>query len=210
MTKMFEYDKMRANLTKGLKYLKMYKPYTKDEIINVDNEIRDFFNRNNIELKSGMDIIKVCKELGFKVFSLSLPDRIDGVILVNQTNKLIGISNKIIPQDARRVIAHELAHYIFESKKQPESEMLFAMKDSILHGDEKSAFENLMDLFAASILVPKEEFLKDIKKYQIKKAYTVDEAASKLSFNVVLALAEKYDVEETLILRRIAEVSHYA
>lgn len=190
-------------------FLKMYKKHTKEEIEEVEKEIKIFFDKNDIKLESGFDVVKACKKIGFTMLSLSLPQGIDGVIMVGKKGKVIGVSNKTQPQDARFVIAHELGHYIHELRDKKEDEVLFAMKDSILHGVAKSDLENLIDLIAASILVPKDEFLSDMKKYGIKKTTEIDEA-KKTSFNAIIELSAKYDVAEDLIIRRVVEVSCYA
>ncbi len=187
----------------------MYKKPTEEEVKTTDNEIESFFKKNNGVLEPQIDIIKTCKKFGFKMLSLALPKGIDGVIVADKEDKIIGVSNTIPPQDARFVIAHELAHYIHELRGKSEEEALVAMKDSILHGEEKSDVEHLMDLFSASILVPKDDFLKDMEKYSIQKTRDIKEA-SKVSFNTIRELAEKYDVDEDLIIRRITEVSCYA
>ncbi|MBQ8684969.1 MAG: ImmA/IrrE family metallo-endopeptidase [Clostridia bacterium] len=182
---------------------------TEEEVKATDKEIESFFAKNNKTLAPQIDIIKTCKEFGFKVLSLSLPKGVDGVIIADKDDKIIGVSNTVPPQDARFVIAHELAHYIHDLRGKSEEEALVAMKDSVLHGKEKNDLEHLMDLFAASILVPKDDFLVDMKSFAIKKTRDVKEAA-RVSFNIVRELAEKYDVNEDLIIRRIAEVSCYA
>lgn len=193
---------------KGLDYLKMCRRPTEDKIKMVDKEIENFFTKNNGSLGPQIDIIKTCKDFGFKVLSLSLPKGVDGLIIADKTDKIIGVSNTIPPQDARFVIAHELGHYIHELRGKKEEEVFVAMKDSILHGNEKSELEHLMDLFAASILVPKDNFLKDMEEMGIQKTRDVTQAAY-VSFRIIMDLAEKYDVNEDLIIRRIAEVSCY-
>ena len=186
----------------------MYKEFTKEEIDNVEKEVKEFFNENKIELSPDIDIIKVGKELGFQMLSLSLPQGVDGVIKVGKEGKIIGVSNKTNPQEVRFVIAHELAHYLHKLKMENEEKPMFAMKDSILHGIKKDDNEHLMDLIAATILVPKDYFVQDIKNADIGVVEDIEKAKN-VGYAVIKELAEKYNVNADMIVRRIVEVSQY-
>lgn len=193
---------------KGLNYLKMYREFTKDKMMEVDQEVATFFQKNGFILKANFDIINTCSQLGFKMISLSLPKGIDGVIAVEKGTKLIGVSNRVTPLESRFVVAHELAHYIHESKGKKEEEVLFAMKDSILHDEQKSEIEDLMDFMAAAILVPKDLFLEDLRKLNISKVVSIDET-NKIEIGKIEELSKIYNVDTKMIMRRIFEVSCY-
>lgn len=193
---------------KGLNYLKMYREFTKEKIREVEQEVAAFVQKNSFTLKANLDIINTCSQLGFKMISLSLPKGIDGVIMVGKGAKLIGVSNRVTPLESRFVVAHELAHYIHESKGKKEEDVLFAMKDSILHDEQKSEIEDLMDFMAATILVPKDLFLEDLKDLQIAKVSSINETKN-IEIGKIEKLAKKYNVDAKMIMRRIFEVSDY-
>lgn len=184
----------------------MYRVITKEKRREAEREVVDFFK--GIELSANFDVIKLCSQFGFRMISLSLPNGIDGVIMVDGETKVIGVSNRVSPVDARFVVAHELAHFIHESQGKGINEVFFAAKDSILHDNEKSEDEDLMDFIAAAILVPKELFLKDLKALGIAKVFSLDET-KKIEYGIIENLAKKYNVADKLIMRRIFEVSDY-
>lgn len=187
----------------------MYKEFSKEKIRKIEGEIEDFFKKNK-RLDSyripNFDIIQLCSSLGFKMLSLNLPKEIDGIILVKNGAKAIGVSNRVNPKDSRFVVAHELAHYIHASKGKADADVIFAMKDSILHDKEKTDEENIMDLMAAAILVPQKMFVADMKENEINYVSSFEEAKN-VSFGKIDSLATKYNVNKIMIIRRIYEVS---
>lgn len=97
----------------------MYKEFTDEEIKKADKEIENFFVANkclDFCQTPNFDIIKLCSSLGFEMLSLNLDRGIDGVVLVKSGKKIIGVSNRVAPRASRFVVAHELAHYIHESR----------------------------------------------------------------------------------------------
>lgn len=193
---------------KGLDYLKMYKVFTEEKMKEIDAEVALFFKDNGFSLKANFDIINTCTQLGFKMISLDLPKGIDGVIAVGKGSKLIGLSNRVTPLESRFVVAHELAHYIYESRGKKEEDILFAMKDSILHDEQKSEIEDLMDFMAAAILVPKDLFLEDLRKLDLSKVFKIDEVHN-IEIGKIEKLSKQYNVDPKMIMRRIFEVSCY-
>jgi len=187
----------------------MVTEYSKDDIKRLENEINNFCNEKGISLKPKLDIVKECKNLGFLVVSLSLPDKIDGAILVENNQKIIGVNEKITDRkEINRVVAHELSHYIRKLKEQEESKMLFAMKDSILHNEEKDASENEMDYMSAAVLVPMDSFVGFIELFGLKNIKEFSDV-KKVSKSKINYLANYYNVEEELIKRRIVEAARY-
>lgn len=184
----------------------MYKEPTLDEIKSVENEVEAFVKKYKLNLEANFDVINdVCSKVGIETFSLSMPKGIDGVIMVGKGSKVIGVSNRISSIDSRFVVAHELAHFIVESKKKDEKDILLAMKDSILHDEKKDDNENRMDLIAAAILVPKELFLRDLEEKKISGISKYEDAKN-IAFWKIDDLAKKYNVNPELITRRIFEV----
>lgn len=190
----------------------MYKEYSKEKKIELEKRISDFCQKHDINLGVNSDITEICNNLGFTVLSLELPQNLkdfDGVILVNKDKKTIGINNEVSSKKARFVLAHELSHYITKleecSNYEESKEVLFATKDRIFHGGEKSELEHDMDYMAAAILVPKDEFKKYLDKFHIKE--TVIEKAEKIDQQILNFLSYTFNVEEDVIIRRVVEVS---
>ncbi len=188
----------------------MYKAYTKEKIESFEKELQEFFKRKGIQLTPKTDLVKVARDLGFKMYSLSLPQGIDGIISIDKKDKRIGVSNSLKHIDSRRVIAHELGHYIRQINENngDEETLFFAMKDSIFHDEKKSVVEDEMDYLAAAILVPMEDFIKSLKDFGIENVTELEET-NKISLLDKTRLAEHYDVETALIERRIVEACKY-
>lgn len=87
-----------------------------------------------------------------------------------------------------------------------DADVLFATKDHILHDTKKTYKENLMDLMAATILVPKKIFVEDMHKNDIKYISSFEKVKEVEPWKIEL-LANKYNVDPTMIERRIYEVS---
>lgn len=188
----------------------MYIEYTKEEIVKFESEIENFCNSKGINLKPQMDLVRVGKDLGFKMYSLTLPFGIDGVISIGKGAKRIGVNNRLKHMNSRRVIAHELGHYIRQLTKHEgqEDTLLFAMKDSIFHDEQKSKEENEMDYYAAAILVPMDGFVKRLEELNISGIHSLSQIDN-VSLVDRVRLAEIYDVEVSLIERRIVEACKY-
>ena len=148
----------------------------------------------------------MANQLGFKVLSFEMPEKLDGVILVDNDEKSIGVDTRLTPMNIRKVIAHELGHYIREvSRNNGKEDILFAMKDRIFHDDEKSDEENEMDYYAAAILVPFKHLKGMIKGLNIKGIRSLKDA-EEISSEKIDLLSAYYRVDKELIKRRIYEV----
>lgn len=185
--------------------LSLYMPLTKEKMNELETRVETFFKDNKIPLERKLDITKVCTSLGITVSSLKLPDelknQIDGLILVKEGSKKIGINSELSPQKARFVIAHELSHYITQGDS-----LEYAFKDEIYHGKEKSQLEQYMDYMAAAILVPRKIFKVYLDVLSIEGEYNKETV---LEVNPVLIdlLADRFQVEKDVIYRRIIEVA---
>ena len=188
----------------------MYKPYSPEKIREFENEISTFFKRNEITLIPNMDLTATCIGLGFSMFSMELPKDIDGIILANKFVKKIGISNKLGLKDARRVIAHELSHYIHHlSEVGDSSKLVVALKDNILHDNKKTDLENQMDYMAAAILVPMDSFIEELRGLGIKGITKIEQVRDQVEKIKINYLATLYEVDADLIERRIVEACTY-
>lgn len=192
--------------------------YTKDEIQALEAILFKFCQKNGLNLTNKTDIVSVCNSLDIGTYNLPLSeDNLDGVILIDQDIRAIGVDEALDPFDKRFVIAHELGHYIFESiihdesGENGDSKLIFAERDKILHGNQKSEKENQTDYLAAAILVPLHQFKKDlIEKNKIKDfngIRTIKDVYNKISISIIEDLSEEYRVKAEVIVRRIAEVA---
>lgn len=192
----------------------MCKVFTHDKSSMLEEKIEKFCQNNTLTLGRNSDIIRFGKNLGFDIFKMPLDnEKIDGVILFDNEEKLIGVNESLDLQDSRFVIAHEIAHFITQKLETQSGEApFFAMRDKILHGEKKAPLENDMDYMAAAILVPKDLFMKDLKALNIDIKDKNDEKTVKDSINdfVIQYLSQLYNVKDSVIIRRIAELSYYA
>lgn len=187
----------------------MYTPLTKEKMDELEERIDDFFSENSLKHDCGTDISQVCNQLGIQVYGLKfndeISDEIDGVILVKDGKKMIGINEKLEPKDARFVIGHELSHYITQSTNQREN-FKYAFKDKIFHGEEKTILEQEMDFMSAAILVPKKQMKEYLKIFKIEGKSDI-KSAKQVNSLIIDLLADKFNVNTDVIYRRIVEVS---
>lgn len=134
------------------------------------------FNSDYYLCDSATPIVKIVKQFGFKAYREQIKDNnLSGDISINgDTYDVYGHDKVIIVNEMdeiyhqRFVTAHELAHYLFDflgnSQYDDKSQKFTAAyyKDNHNTADEKRA-----NRFAASILMPKDIF---IKQYNIAKA----------------------------------------
>lgn len=214
-------------MTKVVKFFKIALYKCEGEIINyfmgevykrsqseiLENQLSEFLKKNGFRLDNETDIISICEKLNLSAFYASLDElNVDGFILVNENHRVIGIDEKLSALDARFLIAHELGHYITEVKDKQPSEVLIAAKDKLYHGKEKSSHEHDMDYLAAAILVPKNQFIWELKALDINfgTLHSEEEVRKNIQPDLIAFFAKRYRVKEQLIVRRIAEVSYYA
>lgn len=147
-----------------------------------------------------VDIISLVKTYGFIVGNANLPNDDDGFILVEKgagnklnvnSDKIIGVNRKRGLFDKRFTIAHEIGHYILNNGNEQE---IFAHREN---KKGKCEEENDIDYFAACLLMPKEDFTKELKNLEslgYREGYIVE------------FLKEKYKVPPLSVIRRIQEV----
>lgn len=195
----------------------MCKIYTKEKSEPLEKRLEAFYEKNNVrDISYNTDILSLCKNLGITTLSLPLEKQhLDGIILVDDESddKIIGFDRDLKLKQVRFVVAHELGHYITAVAEHKKGRLLVAKRDNILHGGDKSQEEQDMDYLAAAILVPKDDFINELIGYEIKLDELKDrsEAGVKrfVSPEKISFFADRYRVEEPVILRRIAEVAYY-
>lgn len=151
-------------------------------------------------------IIRLLSELDFFVFNNSLGRNVCGLIQINKEDQSMidafGNSQVIILNEqeelghARFVAAHELGHYIFEYDGIQKQFMNTYMKNA-----HSNHIEQICNRFAASLLMPKELF---IKQYCLAQNEIDD-----IDF-IVYYLSRFFKTSKKSIKKRVWEVFEYA
>ena len=187
----------------------MYKLLPKDKRNELENRVDVFFQEKNIKLNEKIDITGVCNNLGIRVLSLSfspaLNEQVHGVIFVDGADKQIGVNSSLDTRAARFVVSHELSHYITDTMLSNGKNKQFAHADSHFDSDEKPDEEREMDYMAAAILVRKEVLEEDLKVLAISEINSIDDVEA-INPRKIEMLAERFNVKEEVIKRRIYEV----
>lgn len=201
----------------------MWQIYTKEQSNPLENKLYEFLEKYGLKLNNNTDIIELCSELGFNIGMMPLDEqKLDGVILVENEDKIIAVNEKLDLKKARFVIAHELGHYISQlcsineenSKYNQKKQLFFAAKDKIYHDKYKPVIEHDMDYLAAAILVPKEQFKielisNDVELTKLKDIKNELDVRKNVNQDLIDYFADRYNVETDVIIKRIAEVAYY-
>lgn len=156
-------------------------------------------------IDGAIPIVKIAKTFDFVTYKESLKDNLSGDISINgDTEKEYG-NNRVILVNKhddlfhqRFVVAHELAHYLFDflgNKKYADLNKRFS--DTYYKDMHDTVSEIRANKFAASILMPEDVF---IKQYLIAKNIDKDRMF------VIMYLSRFFETTMNSIERRIAEV----
>lgn len=142
-------------------------------------------------------IVKIVKDFEFEVYKTGMKSKLSGRINVSNSEKLILVNKAEELFHQRFVIAHELAHYLFDYLGR---EGIYAegYSDTYCKDSHESSEEQRTNRFAAELLMPRKLFL---KQYQI--ALSVD---SNMLF-IEKYLSEFFETTHESIRKRIQEVS---
>jgi Zn-dependent peptidase ImmA (M78 family) len=146
-----------------------------------------------------IDVVKIARYLGVKVYGEKLPEDISGILDVrNEPAILINIDH--VPHRQRFSIAHELGHF-----------QLHHLMRGIIHMDKKSYYRNsksaegLDDIeiaankFAAELLMPETMVRSELEKY--------DDVID-MNEDIVAVMAEKFNVSTTAMGFRIQNLGY--
>ena len=149
-------------------------------------------------------IVKIVSEFNFKTYKAKMTSKLSGNIYVNNKEKtekyksprviLVNKAEGLFHQ--RFVIAHELAHFLFDYLGH-ESEYETGFSNTYCKNKHESNEEKRTNRFAAELLMPKKLF---IKQYEIAKNTENDELF------VVKYLSEFFETTPESIKKRIEEV----
>ncbi len=198
--------RITMELKELLKYLKnknqTEEEYSLREIRNITNDILSMsFNYSG---RCATPIVKIAKLFDFKIYKESLNE--SGDININgETRKKYGHDKVILVNrdeelfHQRFVVAHELAHYLFDylgNAKYRDKDILFA--DTYQKDRHETPQEKRANTFAAEIMMPKELFIKQ---------YNVAKVTDSNHMFIVMYLSRYFETSIESIERRIMEVS---
>lgn len=116
-------------------------------------------------------IVEIAKRMGFKIYQSRLESKLSGFIAVDEKIKKKLGSDKVIFVNIndelghqRFVIAHELAHYLFDYDMESDEKEYY---NTYFKNSHKSFNEIRANQFAANLLVPRETVFTRVKEYRI-------------------------------------------
>ncbi len=146
--------------------------------------------------QGAVPIVKIVRECGFAVIHGSMKDRdMSGFVSVDEKNKAEYGSDKVIGVNSddelghqRFVIAHELAHYLFDYNMGNKPYFDTYIKDA-----HKTPKEKIASAFAANLLMPAKAFA---------LAFNEDEDMD----SNIKAWEKRFEVQERAVEKRVLEV----
>ena len=161
---------------KNMKFEKLLKKLESDRINGVtyspseiDLIARDILSQINYYPEEGATpIVKIAKDFDFKTYKETLPDHLSGDIYINGDTKEEYNHEKVILVNKRDelfhqrfVVAHELAHYLFDFIGNPDYKDIHVKFSDTYHKNKHETPQEIRaNRFAASILMPKDLFIK--------------------------------------------------
>ncbi len=133
----------------------------------IEKKAKEFCKKHNIN-SAPVEIIKICNDLGIKVFETYLKSDVSGLIIVDDkpweryenAQKFILINLMENPARRRFTIAHELAHYVLHRDEGK----LYAHRDTVQGGSRIDRVESEANFFAANVLMPE-----DIMRFAVRE-----------------------------------------
>ena len=139
-----------------------------------------------------VDIELVAKTLGFHIMPHAFPNKLKGMVHIEDGLKVIGVNNTYSTVAQRFTVAHELGHYLcghehFENTFVDDERRYY---EPYFHTEKEA------DAFASELLMPKHMIEKDVSKHGLdiswlKERYQVSEQALWIRITT-LRLGEKY------------------
>ncbi len=177
--------------------------YSLIEIRKITNDILSMMS-NNYSGRCATPIVKIAKLFDFKTYKESLKE--SGDININgETKKKYGHDKVILVNreeelfHQRFVVAHELAHYLFDflgNIKYEDKNILFA--DTYEKDKHETPQERRANTFAAEIMMPKELFMRQ---------YNVARQEDSNHMFIIMYLSKYFETSLDSIEKRIMEVS---
>lgn len=184
-------------------FCKKHNHYKLQEIDDIAYEILNIFEVNLKNIST--PIVKIAKAFDFKTGEKALDVMLSGDIYINGNTADVYGHNKVILVNKneqlfhqRFVIAHELAHYLFDFLGNPDYfDESIQFSDTYYRDDHDRPEEIIANRFAASILMPKKLFV-----YQFQTA--LDTGLK--DYFVINYLSKFFETSFDSIEKRIKEV----
>ena len=110
-----------------------------------------------------VDIVDFAQKLGIEIKYENLENDVSGKISIKEGHYTITVEARHSPNRQRFTIAHEIAHYfLHKNLKENFEDVVF------FRGGDTNSIEFQANLFAGEILMPEEEFFKQIKSGKSK------------------------------------------
>lgn len=136
----------------------------------IQEEAEKFCMENGIS-SIPVEIIRICNDLGIKVFETYIEENISGLVVVDEkkwekydSDKFILVNLSESPARRRFTIAHELAHYVLHRDGQK----LYAHRDMKAGSENKAKIESEANYFAANILMPESEVKRCVEEWKME------------------------------------------
>ena len=150
--------------------------------------------------KTSVPIVKILNDAGFRILLQELPSNTGGYIMMSGnysekfgSDKIIVLNNSNPANRRRFTLAHEFGHFLLD----PKAKDVFEFYDAYETDDDESPTEQLVNKFAAELLMPSKLFS---KKYNEMKKKKMD------IYDICIALTEFFEVPYKAVTTRIAEL----
>lgn len=155
---------------------------------------------SDYKTKTSVPIVKILNDAGFRILLQELPQNTGGYIMISDnysekfgSDKIIVLNNSNSPNRRRFTLAHEFGHFLLD----PKAKGVFEFYDAYETDDDDSPTEQLVNKFAAELLMPNKIFS---KKYNELKKKKID------IYDIYIALAEFFEVPYKAVKRRVSEL----
>lgn len=166
----------------------------------------DLLEDGDIPSDPPIPIVEIAEKMGFRVFKgkLSRPG-LSGMIAIDsdlkddptyQTDRLVFVNDETPYWDRRFIIAHELAHYLFDFNEDRQ----VTYYDTFDANEASSDKEQIANRFAAELLMPRDAFTADFK------ALFGNENQPSTISETISILMEKYVMPSPAVKKRIMEL----
>lgn len=173
--------------------------YTPDTVKLAVDKINE-----EMDLGVPVEIVRLCRSMGFSIFRQKLPSLMCGYIAVDGelkdrlgTDRIIVVNGDESSKRRRFTVAHELAHFLFDFDP---NEIEFYNAFETNHNVSNDPKEIRASRFAAELLMPVEEFTE-----AYNKAYTAHERSSERFYETVQDLSDIFLVPPKAVEVRIKE-----
>jgi len=162
----------------------------------IDARVRRLLQEMQI-VNPPIDVDAIAKSLGVPIFREPLRDGISGLLYREAGKAAIFVNRQTALSRQRFTIAHELGHYLLDHKSDDihvDKDFRLMFRSDKAKGDSQPA-ETQANLFAATLLMPKEMLESDLRRF----GGSIDDGD-------ILRLADRYGVSIQAFLIRLNSI----